>query len=217
MIPTEETDLLHEDIHQRDLELDQLREEIKILKAENEEIKSQNPVEMNILKQKSINEAEIAKNAFKAELEKAKQTYKICIQQSKKDLEEEIEEMKKECKNQARQIDDLIYTADDLRQQRNKANKQVRDLISKNESLEDKWRAQNVDIFKTALERFGCKAAWEIPKNFTTFYSVSGGEKHNGDVKYQYHKNKCRVRVYDFDQEMCFFCFFRRGSCKYLK
>ena len=224
MIPTVENDLLHEDIHQRDLELYQLKKEIEKLKAENEEIKSQNPVEMNILNRKLINEAEIAKNAYEAELEKAKQTYKVCIQQSKKDLEEEIEEMKKKCKNHAREITDLRFSlqlaeesANNFRQQRDEANKQALEWIIKIESLEEEWRAQNINIFKAALERFGCKLAWYIPEKFTIFYNDSGGIKHNGGVRYKNRQNKRCVRVYDFDQEMCFMCLFRRGRCRYLK
>jgi len=60
LIPLAETDLLHEEIHQRDLELDQLRQEIETLKAEKEEIKNENRVEMNNLKQKLSHEARCA-------------------------------------------------------------------------------------------------------------------------------------------------------------
>ena len=230
LIPVAETDLLHEEIHQRDLELDQLRQEIETLKAEKEEIKNENQVEMNNLKQKLSHEARCAEIAHKTELENAMKTYKVCVEQSKHSLqakvaklEAEIEEIKEKCQNNAYEIDDLRFklqnaenSANNLCQERNDAQNNVGNLISRVDAMDDNWRAQNVNIFKSILERFGCKAAWDIAQKFVFFNLINGDLKHNGDVRYQNYGNRRCVRVYYFNQEMCFSCFHRRGRCKHL-
>ena len=186
---------------------------------------------MNNLKQKSINEAKIARIAHQAELAEAKGTYQVCVEQSKhflqekvKKLEAEIEEMKEKCQNYAYEMDDLRFSlqnaensVNNLCQERNNAQNEVGGLIARVDAMDNDWRAQNVNIFTSLLERFGCKAAWDIAQKFAFFYLINGDLMLNGDVRYQNYGNRRCVRVYYFNQNMCFSCFHRQGSCKYLK
>lgn len=228
-----ENDVLYNEIHQRDNEIDQLKEEIAALKLDKKShqdeilrMKQKSEIEVNHLrKQNELLEAkllEIQNQNFKAikEMElkatKVKENHDKDLQQATNKFTADLNALKN-CHRDEKDVltQQLTSVKVDLSATQSALHKSAlyrcRE-IERIEKLKDEFRNNHIKIFKDILRQFGCRAARLIALLFPDVFDSNDRQKANGRVKVL----GGGLNVYGFEFESCDNCTYKSyKSCTY--
>ena len=208
-----EAEILYAEINQRDVEIDQLKEELLALKSDKKMIDKDSKYlrkihqnEMDDLKKKC--DLELAslrtRNAYLEAKVLDIQTQNFRMQSIALEVKEkhvkEIQKIK----------DEGVANMSNLRTE-----KQI--LTAKLEGMKQKIRNDNIAIFKDVWQRFGCRAAWDIALLFMKIPDSNGRMHRNGQVQ-DVGDGKFVLRVYGDIFKSCINCrSFPNQQCCYKK
>ena len=233
-----ETEVFYQEIHQRDDEIDQLKKEIRSLKSDKtamkkscndpkkshqddiEEIMTKCRNELDIAHstlEKIQNQNFIALEGLKSKASTVKQAHKNAMKEAKEKYTADVNAMRNDHQNQ---IKNLRHELDFVTAQTKSLSAALHESVRKRclenaemEQLKVKVQTKNISLFKSVLQRFGCRAAWITAALFPDISTLNGITRKNGQVRLT---NNGSLDVYGFEFLPCNHCHpHSNGSCSF--